>query len=774
MRSVRTLSDAWDQVFSLEAAPNVLTEDQRRTLDFFRVTNQLETLLTITEIWPVRVVGTTSSGDGRAIDVTPVVDHAREELAKLLGVPAPAEMMRRLFQKDEAIGRRSAEGWFVFSDEGRLSRREQGKVPRWRFDSYADHPSGPRYRFVHDEPLDYVSEGYVYLRPADLAGSSVLLHRRKRAIDELTSHRVLLDAIVDPTLVKRTTVDILDESENVDALDPSKRAALREIWRAQPFYTLQGPPGTGKTTLVATMSAEQVNELPSAQLLVTAQSHETVENVMGEVVGALADDGSNTVVIRLDSDDEHGTRATAARLGGDLARSALGQCVPAAIRDRLEAMNHDKGPAGAAERAGFEQLVQEGAGITFSTSNSGELARLLESGRRYDWSIVEEAGRAHGFDMALPLQASNRILMIGDQQQLPAFNLAVLDNLLCEPEQVLEALRHGTRFAPTIVERSFVTAANADLKRFAEDCSRWRSLLPFFKTVFDRCEAAGAVDGEIIARRLTHQHRMHPEIADIVSACFYPDLKTADEAAQKLLFEPDPFTTLPGWLPEKRIVFVDIPWVQEVKYARGESRSPRYSSGIEAEAVIDVLRQLKGRGAAFPASSQDVKRATLQVLSPYRAQVNRIRRAVQAATSQGGLPHLSDFEFRGVEGAVGATVDEFQGNQADVIVVSLVRNNHAKRGQGLGFLADGRRLNVLLSRAKRKLVLVGSWSFLLSRFAHDARLPPEDPLADIAKVVRALEAAMERGTAAIVDYSSVAATPEGAVGRGRRHRRRSR
>jgi hypothetical protein len=250
MRSVRTLSEAWDQVF-------------------FRVTNQLETLLTIAEIWPVRVVGTTSSGDGRTIDVTPVVDDTREELAKLLGVPAPAEMMRRLFQKDEAIGRRSAEGWFVFSDEGRLSRREQGKVPRWRFDSYADHPTGPRYRFVHDEPLAHVSEGFVYLRPADLAGSSVLLHRRKRAIDDLTSHRVLLDAIVDPTLVKRTTVDVLDGSEKVDALDPSKRAALREIWRAQPLYALQGPPGTGKTTLVATMSAEQVDELPSAQLLVT-------------------------------------------------------------------------------------------------------------------------------------------------------------------------------------------------------------------------------------------------------------------------------------------------------------------------------------------------------------------------------------------------------------------------------------------------------------------------------------------------------------------------
>lgn len=87
-------------------------------------------------------------------------------------------------------------------------------------------------------------------------------------------------------------------------------------------------------------------------------------------------------------------------------------------------------------------------------------------------------------------------------------------------------------------------------------------------------------------------------------------------------------------------------------------------------------------------------------------------------------------------------MDEFQGNQADIIVVSLVRNNHAKRGTGLGFLADGRRLNVLLSRAKRKLVLIGSWNFLLSRFSKDAQLSDDDPMADFARVMRALDGAI--------------------------------
>ena len=55
----------------------------------------------------------------------------------------------------------------------------------------------------------------------------------------------------------------------------------------------------------------------------------------------------------------------------------------------------------------------------------------------------------------------------------------------------------------------------------------------------------------------------------------------------------------------------------------------------------------------------------------------------------------------------------FQGNEADLVVVSLVRNNqHAFPQSALGFLSDPRRMNVLLSRAKWQLILVGSLDFL--------------------------------------------------------------
>jgi superfamily I DNA and/or RNA helicase len=59
-----------------------------------------------------------------------------------------------------------------------------------------------------------------------------------------------------------------------------------------------------------------------------------------------------------------------------------------------------------------------------------------------------------------------------------------------------------------------------------------------------------------------------------------------------------------------------------------------------------------------------------------------------------------------------STVDGFQGNEADLIILSLVRNNPGTGTRALGFLKDKRRMNVALSRAKSKLVIVGSLDFL--------------------------------------------------------------
>jgi hypothetical protein len=79
------------------------------------------------------------------------------------------------------------------------------------------------------------------------------------------------------------------------------------------------------------------------------------------------------------------------------------------------------------------------------------------------------------------------------------------------------------------------------------------------------------------------------------------------------------------------------------------------------------------------------------------------------------LQHLSGFDMAGDGQSFCSTVDAFQGNEADIVVISLVRNNqHTKPALALGFLRDFRRMNVLLSRAKSRMIIVTSLEFLRS------------------------------------------------------------
>jgi superfamily I DNA and/or RNA helicase len=142
----------------------------------------------------------------------------------------------------------------------------------------------------------------------------------------------------------------------------------------------------------------------------------------------------------------------------------------------------------------------------------------------------------------------------------------------------------------------------------------------------------------------------------------------------------------------------------------------------------------------------------LQVLAPYNRQVRVVHNAIAEAESAGRLPSLSKFKPSGGANQLGATIDGFQGEEADVIIVSLVRNNDVAPPGGVGFLSERPRLNVMLSRARRKLVLVGCWEFFLKRANEEAWKDPYHPLHHIAIVFHELESAIRNGTACKVSY----------------------
>jgi len=182
------------------------------------------------------------------------------------------------------------------------------------------------------------------------------------------------------------------------------------------------------------------------------------------------------------------------------------------------------------------------------------------------------------------------------------------------------------------------------------------------------------LSGPQISRRLTTQYRMHAQIMQFSSEEFYESSLVAAAEVQGHLLCDLPGATL-SEVTSTPLRFIDTAGAgyDESIEPDGESRfNPQ-----EAAIVCDQVQALLTNG---------VSPADVAVITPYAAQVRYLREKLAA--------WAVDVD----------TVDGFQGREKEAVVISLVRSN--RQGE-IGFLADTRRMNVALTRARRKLVVIG-------------------------------------------------------------------
>lgn len=171
-------------------------------------------------------------------------------------------------------------------------------------------------------------------------------------------------------------------------------------------------------------------------------------------------------------------------------------------------------------------------------------------------------------------------------------------------------------------------------------------------------------------RMLDIQYRMHPSIASFPSRQFYEG-KLQSGVSGDDRKAPDGF----NW-PNKSVpvVFLTTPNSAE-EMTKASSKQNAFEAKQVSEIVLDLLK------------AKDVTEDQIGIITPYRAQLKLISETKQ----------LQNISIR--------TVDGFQGQERDVIVFSAVRcNEHGN----VGFLDDEKRMNVLLTRARRGLIVIGN------------------------------------------------------------------
>jgi ATP-dependent RNA/DNA helicase IGHMBP2 len=438
-------------------------------------------------------------------------------------------------------------------------------------------------------------------------------------------------------------------------LNESQLAAVRHVIAAEDVAIIHGPPGTGKTTTLVQAIMETIRR--ERRVLVCAPSNTAVDLLTEK----LAERGVN--VIRMGNP----SRVSDLLLQHTLDARVMAHASHSKMHSmRQTAEQHRATTSEYVRHFSFEerqqrQLLKEEARMLFQAAN--DLERF----------IVEDVLESVQVITCTLVGASNRNI-----RQLP-FETVFID-------EAAQALEPGCWIPIAKGTRVILAGDHHQLPPTVKSEKAAREGLR--ETLFEKCIKRQPAT----ARMLTVQYRMHEQIMGFSSEQFYDgqlephrSVRHAGLEAYDLSFAPD--------LP---VEFLDTAGFGFLEITIPESRST--ANPEEADLLLKRLAQLL---KPYDQAMHEQDPLTIGVIAPYRAQINYLKDAIEENNDLSGL-----LQHRML--SVG-TVDSFQGQERDIIAISLTRSN--SQGE-IGFLSDIRRMNVGMTRARRKLLMVGDSSTL--------------------------------------------------------------
>lgn len=446
-------------------------------------------------------------------------------------------------------------------------------------------------------------------------------------------------------------------------LNPTQERAVNEVLWAKDVAIVHGPPGTGKTTTLV----EAINEtlMRESQVLVCAQSNMAVDWISEKLV----DRGIN--VLRIGNP----TRVNDKMLGFTYERRfeshadypqlwAIRKAIRELRKNRKKGSEnyHQKMDRLKSRAAEIELRINAelfGEARVIACTLVGSAHHLLE-GMKFGTLFIDEAAQALEAACWIPMRRASRVILAGDHCQLPP------------TVKSIAALRAG--LGKTLMER------------IAENKPEVVTLLKI-------------------------QYRMNDEIMRFSSDWFYGGkVESAPQIKYRSVLDYDhPITWIDTSNEENQITIEGEDAPEDSASTSSSVSAANQNSDLnfkeqfvgesfgrinKAEAELTLLTLAE---YFTKISKQRVleERIDVGIISPYRAQVQYLKKLIKKYEFFKPYRRLISVN----------TVDGFQGQERDVILISLVRSND--EGQ-IGFLKDLRRMNVAMTRARMKLIILGN------------------------------------------------------------------
>ena len=435
----------------------------------------------------------------------------------------------------------------------------------------------------------------------------------------------------------------------VPSLNSSQQAAVNKILHANDLAIVHGPPGTGKTTTLVQAIKAMIKK-DNQQILVVAPSNTAVDLLSEK----LSDEGLNVL-----------------RVGN-----------PARVSERLLSLTLDYKMAEHSHMKEIKRLKKQASAFMdmahkykrhFGKAERDQRKALFAEAR----NIMKEVDNSEQYiikDLVAKAQVITATLVGANHYTVRnlKFNTVVID----EAGQALEP----ACWIPILKAQKVVLAGDhCQLPPTVKSAEAAQNGLA--TTLLEKCVA---LHPESVVL-LEEQYRMHEMIMGYSSSTFYDDrLKAHASVARHLLFNND-----------NPLVFVDTAGC-------GFDEKTEQTSTYNPEEAAFLFRHLTQLVSSLDSHYKPENFPSIAIISPYKQQIDTLKQQFLSS------PALQPYEHK----IAINTIDSFQGQERDIVYISMTRSNPDNR---IGFLSDIRRMNVAMTRARKKLVVIGD-SATLSQF----------------------------------------------------------